>query len=174
MFSIGQLCKEFHLSRSTLLYYDSIGLLVASERSGVNYRRYSEADRIRLGQICAFREAGVPLRQIKDMLDKEGRGEREILEKRLRELNTEIRYLRLQQKLIVDMLQMRNLSDRRMPMDAEAFTSLLRAAGMEEATLDELHARFEKTSPDAHQFFLEFLGFDDAEIKSIRVQGGRM
>ena len=107
MFSIGQLCKEFHLSRSTLLYYDSIGLLVASERSGVNYRKYSEEDRTRLGQICAFREAGVPLRQIKDMLDKEGRGEREILEKRLRELNTEIRYLRLQQKLIVDMLQMR-------------------------------------------------------------------
>lgn len=171
MYTIGQLCREFDLSRSALLYYDSIGLLIASERTGVNYRKYSDEDRMRLEQICAYREAGVPLLQIKDILDTQGQGEREILEKRLRGLNSEIRYLRLQQKLIVDMLKAKNLSDRRMPMDAEAFTSLLRASGMDEETLDDLHARFEKTSPDAHQFFLEFLGFGDEEIKSIREHG---
>ncbi len=33
MYTIKHLYKEFHLSRSTLLYYDSIGLLKPSERS---------------------------------------------------------------------------------------------------------------------------------------------
>ena len=39
MYSISKLCREFNLSRSTLLYYDTIGLLTASERTRVNYRR---------------------------------------------------------------------------------------------------------------------------------------
>ncbi len=98
MYSIGKLCCEFNLSRSALLYYDSIGLLTASERTQANYRQYSEEDKKCLSRICSLREAGIPLNQIKDILDTDGMKEDFILEKRLNELNIEIRDLRLQQK----------------------------------------------------------------------------
>ncbi|CQR75120.1 HTH-type transcriptional activator TipA [Sporomusa ovata DSM 2662] len=169
MYSIGKLCREFSLSRSTLLYYDTIGLLTASERTQVNYRQYSEEDKKRLGQICAFREAGVPLNQIKDILDAdEGMNESTILERRLNKLNQEIRYLRLQQKLIVEMLKGKNLTDKKMLMDSQTFISILKSTGLDDETLNYLHIQFEKNSPDSHQFFLEFLGLADEEIKHIR------
>ncbi|WP_241087474.1 MerR family DNA-binding transcriptional regulator [Candidatus Vondammii sp. HM_W22] len=41
MFIIGQVAKEYSLSRSTRLYYDSIGILTPSGRSTSNYRLYS-------------------------------------------------------------------------------------------------------------------------------------
>lgn len=168
MYSIGALCQEFKLSRSTLLYYDKIGLLTAFKRTGTNYRQYSEADRTRLGQICNLREAGVPLNQIKDILDHAGMDEGHVLEKRLNEINQEIRCLRLKQQMIVEILKRKSLSDTKMPLDRETFISILRSAGLEDEMLKHLHIRFEKDSPDSHQFFLEFLGITDQEIKQIR------
>lgn len=168
MYSIGNLCREFNLSRSALLYYDTIGLLTASERTQGNYRQYSDEDKKRLSQICAFREAGVALNQIKDILDTDGMNESNILEKRLNELNHEIRYLRFQQKLIVEMLKGKNRTDLNMPMDSQTFVSILKSTGLDEKTLDYFHIQFEKNSPDSHQFFLEFLGAADEEIKHIR------
>jgi DNA-binding transcriptional MerR regulator len=43
-YSISKLARAFGLSRSTLLYYDRIGLLAASGRTGSGYRCYSEKD----------------------------------------------------------------------------------------------------------------------------------
>jgi DNA-binding transcriptional MerR regulator len=65
MHTVGKLAKEFGLSRTTLLYYDEIGLLVPTERSASNYRLYSESDRTRLANICRFRETGLSLLEIK-------------------------------------------------------------------------------------------------------------
>lgn len=168
MYSISKLCNEFKLSRSTLLYYDKIGLLTPTGRSTANYRQYSEKDKIRLSQICAFREAGVPLDQIKYILNNGGMNESNILESRLQELNKEIRYLRFQQKVIVEMLKANNAADEKMLFDKEDFKLILKAAGLEEGALNELHIQFEKNSPEAHQSFLEFLGVSAEEIKLIR------
>ena len=44
MLTISQVASRFGLSRSTLLYYDTIGLLSPSLRSRANYRLYSPAD----------------------------------------------------------------------------------------------------------------------------------
>ena len=62
MYTVGQLAKLFGLSRSTLLYYDEIGLLSPSARSASNYRLYSEAD-IRRVRIIRFltRRQGVTI-----------------------------------------------------------------------------------------------------------------
>ena len=168
MYSISELCSEYKLSRSTLLYYDRIGLLTASERTNANYRKYSERDKMRLSKICAFREAGVALNQIRDLLDAEGVNESYILEKRLQELNEEIRYLRFQQKLIIEMFKAKNIMDKSMLVDKETFISILKSAGFEDEKMEQLHIEFEKNSPDAHQFFLEFLGIPAEEIKLIR------
>ena len=168
MYSIGRLCREFNLSRSTLLYYDQIGLLTASGRTEGNYRLYSEKDKESLSKICTFREAGVPLKQIKDILDSEGTNESSILEKRMKEINRELSYLRVQQKLIVEMLKGQNSSEDFMQMDVTTFLSILEAAGIEEERLDHIHIQFEKNSPDFHQLFLEFIGIEKDDIDRIR------
>ena len=57
MESIGQVGRRFGISRSTLLYYDRIGLLRASARTGARYRRYSEEDARRLELVRLYRAA---------------------------------------------------------------------------------------------------------------------
>ncbi|WP_291862632.1 MerR family transcriptional regulator [Accumulibacter sp.] len=84
-FRITELGRRFGLSRSTLLYYDRIGLLCPSGRSEADYRLYSQADCDRLARICAFREAGISLEEIARLLDADT-PHGPILERRLHEL----------------------------------------------------------------------------------------
>lgn len=168
MYSIGELSSEFLLSRSTLLYYDKIGLLNPTSRSKSKYRQYSESDRGRLQKICDLREAGVSLEQIKHVVNKPDVNESSILEKRLKDINNEIKLLRLQQKVIVELLKSANPSLDKILLNKDGFTDVLTAAGIEEAAMDKLHIQFEKNSPEGHQAFLEFLGLSENEIKIIR------
>lgn len=168
MYSIGELGRKFKLSRSTLIYYDMIGLLPASKRTQSNYRQYSEEDQSRLSQICTLRKAGLPLSQILNILNADVNMECNVLERRLNELNQEIIYLRFQQKLIVEMLKDKNQTEKNMLMDRDTFTNLIKSAGFSDIALKRFHKQFEKASSDSHQFFLEFLGFQGEEIDRIR------
>lgn len=168
MYSIGKLCKEYNLSRSTLLYYDSIGILKASERTKSNYRIYSEEDKDRLGQICLYREAGVSLEEIKELLNSKEKSEENILKKRLIQLNNELHILRLQQKIIVKILKSKNFNSKVLMMNKKNLVSILKSSGIKEESLYNLHVEFERMSPHEHQIFLEFLGIDEEEIKYIR------
>jgi len=69
MYTIKQLSDLAGITRRTLHYYDEIGLLRPIEISGNGYRWYSEQELLRLQQILLFREAGVPLVKIKQILD---------------------------------------------------------------------------------------------------------
>lgn len=168
MYNIGKLCREYNLSRSTLLYYDSIGLLKASKRTKSNYRIYSEEDKERLGQICLYREAGVSLEEIKELLDSNEKSETNILNKRLIELNDELYILRLQQKTIVKILKSKKFNDKVLMMDKKNLVSILKSSGIKEELLNNLHVEFERIFPNEHEIFLEFLGIDKDEIKYIR------
>lgn len=53
----------------TLHHYDAIDLLVPSARSRAGYRLYTERDLLRLQQILIQRELGLPLEQIRRVLD---------------------------------------------------------------------------------------------------------
>ena len=99
--SIGKLARAFGLSRSTLLYYDSIGLLKPSGRSESRYRQYSEEDKNRLEQICTYRQMGVSLEEIKQLLEMPESRAEAILEEHLVRLSAQIRLLRKQQQAIV-------------------------------------------------------------------------
>ncbi len=169
MYTIGQLAKEFGLSRSTLLYYDSIGLFSPSGRSSSNYRVYTKSDRDRLEQICTFRRTGLPLEEIDRVLKMRGsRGVVPILEKRLDALNREIRALRGQQHFIVQLLKNGRALSRIRVMDKESWIRLLEASGLDEEARNRWHAEFERLAPDAHQDFLESLGIPQKEIALIR------
>ncbi len=169
MYTIGQLAKEFGLSRSTLLYYDSIGLFSPSGRSRSNYRTYTGADRSRLKQICTYRKTGLALQDIRRIMQARGRrGVLPLLEKRLGALNSEIRALRGQQHFIVTLLKNDRLLSQIRVMDKESWIRLLEAAGLDQAARDKWHTEFERLAPDAHQDFLESLGIPPKEVALIR------
>lgn len=170
MYTIKHMCLEGSLSRSTLLYYDRIGLLKPSNRTESNYRLYTEEDRARLQKICTFREAGIPLEQMKELLDADTNREAEVLTEKLRILNKEIRDLRIKQKLIVERLKSKYTTDARFILNQDTFAQLLSTMGFNEKKMDYFHRLFEKNDPEAHQFFLELLGMEEEEIKSFKEQ----
>jgi DNA-binding transcriptional MerR regulator len=174
MYTIGQIGKRFNLARSTLLYYDNIGLLKPSGRSTANYRRYSDKDIQRLELICRYREAGLPLETIKVILDSSGNTLASVLEKRLEELNAQIRELRNQQHVIVKILQQNQRLNSVKVMNKESWTALLRSTGLDEAGMHKWHVEFEKLSPEGHQTFLESLGIPVEEIQHIREWSKRL
>jgi DNA-binding transcriptional MerR regulator len=51
MYTIGQVAKKYSLSRSTLIYYDRVGVLNPSGRSESNYRLYSDHDLEKMDRI---------------------------------------------------------------------------------------------------------------------------
>jgi DNA-binding transcriptional MerR regulator len=168
MQTVGRLAREFAISRSALLYYDSIGLLKPSGRSASNYRLYSEKDRRRLEAICSYREAGLGLDEIRQILDGSSSKVAAILEDRLGALNSEISALREQQRVVVHLLRDRAKLRRARTLDKQSWVSLLRATGLTESDMRRWHVEFERMSPEAHRDFLESLGIPAEEIRSIR------
>src|SRR5579871_1237892 len=84
----------------TLHHYDRLGLLRPG-RNGSGYRVYRERDLERLEQIVALKFLGLPLGQIRKLLDQEVadisyalRMQREVLEDRRRLLDKAIRAIR--------------------------------------------------------------------------------
>ena len=103
--TVGALARRFGLARSTLLYYDRIGLLRPSARSAAGYRRYGPGEEARLELICRYRRAGLDLAAIGRILDGPPDGLVRALEARLAELDREIEARHDQVRLIAGLLQ---------------------------------------------------------------------
>lgn len=168
MYTVGELAKRFNLSRSTLLYYESIGLLTPSIRSTTQYRLYSDVALRRLEQICIYRQAGLSLKEMASVLDTPGNAETEALERRLSELNREIGRLRKQQQVIVRLLESRQVRNETPILNKDNWNKLLHSIGLSEAEMHQWHREFERLSPEAHQGFLESLGIPPEDIARIR------
>jgi DNA-binding transcriptional MerR regulator len=166
--TVGQLAKRFGLSRSTLLYYDRIGLLRPTGRTESNYRLYSESDLERLTRIDDFRQAGVPLKEIRTILDADQVGLRATLEARLCTINAQIAALRDQQRLIAKLLRDESVLYRVGGLDKAGWISILRSTGMTEEDMRRWHVEFERLNPEAHGDFLASLGISDEEVTEIR------
>ncbi len=170
MFLITELARKYGLSRSTLLYYDHIGLLTPSGRSEAGYRLYSPADRDMLATICSFRKAGLAIEDIRRILSTEEDANKAVLQRRLRELGEEIRTLQTQQHLLCKMLQIQSQGELPITVDKQAWIEMLRAAGMDEAAMRKWHTEFERRAPEAHHQFLLALGISEDEALFIRKQ----
>ncbi len=168
MYTIGQLAKRFGLSRSTLLYYDRIGLLPASTRSASGYRLYTQQAVQRMTHIQTWRDAGLPLETIRSLLASGTEAPVAVLERHLQALNSEISRLRQQQQVIVCLLDSTSALRDSRTMSKQRWVEMLRAAGLDEAGMRKWHSEFEQRSPEAHQDFLESLGIDEVEIALIR------
>jgi DNA-binding transcriptional MerR regulator len=168
MLSVSQLAKLCGLSRTTLLYYESIGLLPPACRSGANYRRYATEQLQRLRSICAYRDAGLRLSDIREILDEASNEATTVLKRRLLELDREIETLRQHQNAILRLLQADDGTWRTSNMTKEKWVSILHAAGFGEEDMRRWHKQFEQQAPDEHQQFLEYLQIPTEEIGRIR------
>jgi DNA-binding transcriptional MerR regulator len=167
-YTVGVLARSVGLARSTLLYYDRIGLLPPSRRSATRYRLYGEDARARLEAICTYRRVGLGLAEIRALLDARGGRTVAILTSRLEHLNQEIAQLREQQRVIVRLLENRTLLGRARALDKRRWVQILAAAGLDESGMHRWHVEFESLAPESHQDFLESLGISPSEIASIR------
>lgn len=166
--TITALARQHGLSRATLLYYDRLGLLKPSTRLANGYRRYTAKDAARLSQICLYRQTGLPLADIRKLLDKPHKDLAAALERQLTELAAQIDALRNRQRVIIELLRNRSLLEKVNIMNRETWVKLLRASGFTDENLHQWHRDFERLDPDHHQRFLEFLCIPSDEIHAIR------
>jgi DNA-binding transcriptional MerR regulator len=171
--TITKLARRFGLSRTTLLYYDRIGLLRPSARTEAGYRLYSPADVERLEAVCRYRKVGLPLAETQKILDGPRDAVGSALERRLDAVSAEIGVLREQQRVLLRLLETRSTQRRARALDKRRWVALLRASGLTDADMHAWHVQFERTEPAAHQDFLESLGIEPKEIARIRADSRR-
>ncbi|MCG6348446.1 methyltransferase domain-containing protein [Vibrio fluvialis] len=87
MYLISELAAKAGISRTTLLYYEKLGL-INGQRLDNGYRYYSENDLQRLFLIQQLQSAGLSLKECEQCLD--AKLSRSLLENRLTQLNHEI------------------------------------------------------------------------------------
>jgi len=168
MMTVSALARRCGLSRSTLLYYESIGLLRRPPRTGGNYRAYSDQDLLRLQQVGVYRKVGLGLAAIRAVLDQPRGNAAALLERRLVDIDAEIETLRGHQRAILRLLQRSRALRRKQMITKEKWVAVMRGAGFTEADMHRWHKEFEKSAPEEHQEFLEFLQIPADEIGTIR------
>lgn len=173
-YTISKLARLFGLSRSTLLYYDRIGLLPPSGRTPSGYRMYGEEDAKRLGRICSLRRTGLSLGDVETILSSEEEPDAKLIENRLNEITEEILDLKAKQGLLSGMLKGMTSEGRRPEVNKRMWVEMLRAAGMDDEAMDRWHAEFEHRAPEAHHAFLLSLGIPEKEVRLIRQWSGKL
>ncbi len=166
-YRITELARKYHLSRSTLLYYDRCGLLHPSARSPSGYRLYSEKDAERLAEISRYRAAGLSLDDIHNLFSVRGKSGLHILKNRLTALQRDIRDLQGRQNVLCKLIH--SLGGQRPSIiSRDMWITLLQQCGFSDEDMIQWHREFERTSPDAHETFLHWLGIPPDEISAIR------
>ena len=70
MYRVSEFAEKAGVTVRTLHHYDRLGLLQPSGRTEAGYRLYGDRDFARLQQIVTLKFIGLPLKQIKDLLDR--------------------------------------------------------------------------------------------------------
>ena len=126
------------LSRSTLLYYEKIGLL-KGQRQHNGYRVYSDADRQRLLLLQRLQAGGLSLKECRECLD--GKIDRDVLAKRLQRLEAEI--------------------------EAKNRSLALLTALLGRDSLKAWHEEVERLAPDLHRDWLMTQGFSSEDAARV-------
>lgn len=158
------MARRFGLSRGTLLYYDRIGVLRPSARSAAGYRCYDRSDIARLARICRYRRAGIPLADIRAVLDSPLEGMARTLAARLESLDQELRRVREQQRAVLALLG----DDPTSFLTVSRFAALLELAGVDAERRARFHAAFEHLAAPEHRALLAFLSVSAEEVQRIR------
>lgn len=132
MYRISELAQQVGLSRSTLLYYEKLGL-IAGQRQSNSYRSYSEKDIQRIKLLQQLQVGGLTLKECQSCLD--GKISRSTLQERLKILETEIKEKQHAKELLSSMLGM--------------------------SSMRQWHENIDKNAPSAHLDWLMKQGFSE-------------
>ncbi|QTD46264.1 MerR family transcriptional regulator [Ottowia testudinis] len=94
VFKIGELAQRAGLSVRALHHYDAIGLLSPSARTASGARRYAGEDLVRLHRIQALKQWGLPLADIRALLNDAGTDVLRTLQQHICRLKAEARKAR--------------------------------------------------------------------------------
>lgn len=167
MLTISKLAKQAGIARSSLLYYERIGLLQPTLRGDNGYRWYGPDEVERLESIMAYRSYGIAIDKIGELLDRNSKAQADILKEHFQQLELEIKQLRQQQKAIIELLNLDQEVENDM-VNKERWVAIMRGAGLSDEDMTRWHQTFEKMEPEEHQKFLESLGIEQEEIAQIR------
>ena len=168
MLTVTQLAKAYHVSRTTILYYERAGLLLPSCRSDNGYRWYGDKEQKRLESIMSYRSFGLSIKDIIPLLERDDDIKQEqTLHNQFNALEKEIQSLRQQQKAIVMLLEQPTLLAKNQLTKAR-WVGIMKSAGFDDAAMNNWHKQFELMEPDAHKEFLESLNIDAEEVAKIR------
>ena len=152
MYRISDICERIGLARSTLLYYERIGLVQPTRDPTNGYRQYSEQDFNQLILIRQLQKAGLTLQECKSFLA--GQVDARLLEQRLFSLEQELREMEMAREVLA------------------ALYGKVTGHSIESKTfskrLHEWHIQFDKLSSAAHIQWLQQLGFSEKEALHIR------
>ncbi len=139
MYRISELAQKVGLSRSTLLYYEKLGL-ISAQRQANGYRSYSKQDVQRLKLLQQLQAGGLTLKECQACL--EARIDRNRLLKRLKVLDEEIAKKQKARELLSSMLGMNSMR--------------------------EWHQAIEKQAPSAHLDWLMKQGFSEKQALRLK------
>lgn len=117
MYRISELARRVGLSRSTLLYYEKLGL-IASQRQSNGYRIYADKDLQQLRLLLQLQAGGLSLKECLACLSR--RLDREALLERLRRLDEEIASKQHARALLAALLGQSSMRDWHQAMDQQA------------------------------------------------------
>lgn len=160
MMTIGQLASATGVARTTIQYYEQVGLLAPAARTEAGYRQYSAVEAERVRRISACRAAGMTLDAIRALLA--GASEPDAIARRLEDINRTMDFLREQRTALL------RLTDAEKALDQEAWDGLLKTTSLDDAAMHRWHVVFERQNPEAHRTFLRSLGLSDEEVERIR------
>lgn len=80
--TVGQVAETFGVTVRTLHHYDAVGLVVPSARTHAGYRLYAEEDLARLATVVTYRRLGLPLDEVRALLDGDGTAEEHLSRQR--------------------------------------------------------------------------------------------
>src|SRR6185369_3095213 len=132
MMTVSKLASLCGLSRTTVLYYESQGLLKPAVRSDSNYRVYGEKEARTLRQIRVYRSVGMSVRDIRRILAGPENDVASALKRRLEEVAEEIEVLRGHQKAILKLLQNKSIRKDTRKMTKDKWVAVMKAAGFSE------------------------------------------
>ena len=93
MKTVSQISKLTGVSVRTLHHYDSLGLLKPAQVTEAGYRLYGEAELERLYMILVFRELGLSLKEIQEILDAPDFDRNRVLDQQIRLMEEKTRRL---------------------------------------------------------------------------------
>ena len=104
--SVNEVCKIANISRKTLFYYDKIGLLLPKKRIDSQHTKmYDKTAIYKLQQIQMYKNAGLLLREIKEIMNDSKEHAYKQLQKANVRLTKELEKIKIQKENLKKILQ---------------------------------------------------------------------